>query len=236
MQELNAICTKMVLFFLFPFPHLHTIASRNLFDENPPNQAIMKILFFSDLHGDQITISQIKKQLSKVDYGFGLGDYVTFGSELAKTLDTLNVGTEIYFLPGNHDDVNELKWICQEYDGFHFFHSRYVKIKQLTFAGLGGGIPGLPFAVSEEEARQILKRFVNLENLVLCTHTPPHGTLVDLTGSGNHIGYQSLRDFITEIQPKVVYSGHVHEAEGKTDLIGSTKLVAVGNRGLVITI
>jgi Icc-related predicted phosphoesterase len=72
-----------------------------------------------------------------------------------------------------------------------------------------------------------------LENLVLITHTPPYGTLVDMTWSGVHIGYHSLRDFVIEVQPLAVYSGHVHEAEGKTDSLGSTQLFVVGKDGLV---
>ena len=66
-------------------------------------------MFFSDLHGDQSTISRITQYLRKVDYGFGLGDFVSFGRDLAETLESLKVGKEIYLVPGNHDDVDELK-------------------------------------------------------------------------------------------------------------------------------
>ena len=71
---------------------------------------------------------------------------------------------------------------------------------------------------------------------MLCTRTPPYGTNVDVTWGGSHIGYQSLREFISEVQPQAVYSGHVHEAEGKTDYLGSTELVVVGPQGLIVDI
>lgn len=196
----------------------------------------MKCLFFSDLHGDRQMFSHICSQLQQVEVGFGLGDFVSFGKGLADYLELLDVGTEIYLVPGNHDDANELKSICDENENFHYFHGEQVTLGNKTYAGLGGGIPGLPFELTEEEAQQILRRFCNLEKLVLCTHTPPYGTNVDATLGGKHIGYKSLRDFITEVQPLAVYSGHVHEGEGKIDCLGITKLVVVGPHGLIVDI
>ncbi|MFW9983884.1 MAG: metallophosphoesterase [Candidatus Odinarchaeota archaeon] len=193
----------------------------------------MRILFFSDIHGDHGAISRISQQLPEMDAAFGLGDFASFGRGLEETLEKLDVGTDVYLLPGNHDDADELKLICKEHSHFIYFHGEYVIFESKTFAGLGGGKPGLPFSVSEEKVQQILNRFMSLENLVLVTHTPPYGTAVDMTWSGTHIGYHSLRDFITEVQPLAVYSGHVHEAEGKTDSLGTTQLFLVGPDGLV---
>lgn len=193
----------------------------------------MRILFFSDLHGNQEAISRISQQLPEMDVAFGLGDFASFGRGLNETLEQLDVGTDMYLLPGNHDDANELKLICKERSHFNYFHGEYTVLGSKTFAGLGGGKPGLPFGVSEEKAKQILNRFMSLENLVLVTHTPPYGTEVDRAWSGAHIGYHSLREFVIEVQPLAVYSGHVHEAEGKTDSLGSTQLFVVGQGGLV---
>ncbi|MFX1509516.1 MAG: metallophosphoesterase [Promethearchaeota archaeon] len=196
----------------------------------------MKVLFFSDLHGQSHAISHIRTQLVQVDVGFGLGDFASFGKGLSDILRSLETDTSIYFIPGNHDDADELKWLCREYDSFHYLHGDHIELKGKTFAGLGGGLPGLPFGLTEENVQKILSRFYYLNDLILCTHTPPYGTAVDVTWGGNHIGYQSLRDFVTEVQPLAVYSGHVHEAEGKHDNLGSTKLVAVGAHGFNIDI
>jgi Icc-related predicted phosphoesterase len=193
----------------------------------------MRILFFSDLHGNQGAISRISQQLPEIDAAFGLGDFASFGRGLHETLEQLDVGTDMYLLPGNHDDANILKLICKEHSHFTYLHGEHVVLGTKTFAGLGGGIPGLPFGLSEEKVQQILNRFMALENLVLVTHTPPYGTAVDRAWSGAHIGYHGLRDFITEVQPIAVYSGHVHEAEGKTDSLGATQLFVVGPGGLV---
>jgi Icc-related predicted phosphoesterase len=194
----------------------------------------MKMLFFSDLHGQAQAISRIRTQLTKVEVAFGLGDFASFGRGLDDALEPLDVGIPIYLVPGNHDDADELKWLCQEHDSFHYLHNEFIELDGKTFAGLGGGFPGLPFGLTEEKVQQILSRFYYLNNLILCTHTPPYGTAVDVTWGGNHIGYQSLRDFVEEVQPLAVYSGHVHEAEGKQDIIGSTNLYVVGARGFNI--
>ncbi len=196
----------------------------------------MKSLFFSDLHGDQQAITRIKTLLAKVDVGFGLGDFATFGKGLPETIQPLVSSTEVYFVPGNHDDAEELNWLCEEHEVFHYLHGEHVSLDNKTFAGLGGGLPGLPFGLTEEKLQQVLNRFYYLENLVLCTHTPPFGTNVDVTWGGSHIGYRALRDFVTEVQPLAVYSGHVHEAEGKTDRLGVTELKSVGPNGLIVDI
>ncbi|MFX1317693.1 MAG: metallophosphoesterase [Promethearchaeota archaeon] len=196
----------------------------------------MKVLFFSDLHGDQLAISHIRGQLKQVDVGFGLGDFANFGKGLEDTLEPLASNVELYLVPGNHDDADELRCVCRDFENLHCFHGESIVLGDKTFAGLGGGLPGLPFAVTEEKVTQILSQFYYSENLVLCTHTPPYGTSADLTWGGSHIGYQSLRDFITEVQPLAVYSGHIHEAEGKTDCLGSTELIAVGPQGRIVDI
>jgi Icc-related predicted phosphoesterase len=195
---------------------------------------MMKAFFFSDLHGDQQAIMRIKTQLSEVEVGFGLGDFATFGKGLSETLEPLAEETEVYFIPGNHDDAEELKWLCKEHEVFHYLHGEHVRLDTKTYAGLGGGLPGLPFSLTEEKVQQLLGRFYYLEDLVLCTHTPPYGTNVDMTWGGSHIGYRALRNFVTEVQPVAVYSGHVHEAEGKTDRLGTTVLKVVGPYGLTI--
>ncbi len=197
---------------------------------------MMRALFFSDLHGDKHAITRTRTKLKEVEVGFGLGDYVSFGKGLVEALEPLDVGTEVYFIPGNHDDTEALRWLCQDHEVFHYLHGEYVTLGSKTYAGLGGGQPSLPFGLTDEKVQHMLKRFYYLENLVLCTHTPPFGTNVDLTWGGSHIGYKSLRDFIMEVQPAAIYSGHVHESEGKTDCLGITKLVAVGSRGLIVTI
>jgi Icc-related predicted phosphoesterase len=199
----------------------------------------MQALLFGDLHGDPDAARRLATRLKQVEYGFCLGDIVSFGSGVAEALALLDVGTELYVLPGNHETEDDMRRGCAEHPHFHFFHGQYVTLGTTTFAGLGGGVEarfGMPFELPEEKATSLLRGFSTLPNLVLISHTPPYDTTVDLARGDQHIGARSIRSFILKAKPVAVYSGHVHEAEGKSDSLGSTRLRAVGRLGYTIDI
>jgi len=115
-----------------------------------------------------------------------------FRKGLEDTLESLDIGTELNFVLCNHDAVDELKWICIEHESFFYFHADHVTIGGRIYAGLGGGLPGILFSVTEEKRQQILRQYYFLDNLVLCTHTPPYAMNVDVTLDGSNIGYHRL--------------------------------------------
>jgi Icc-related predicted phosphoesterase len=199
----------------------------------------MKALLFADLHGNLDAIQNIAKLLETADVGFCLGDLASFHKGLEQATNRLDVGTELYLLPGNHEVAHEVNQICQEKSNFHFFHEKSVSLGVYTFAGIGGGVEstwGMPFELSAEAATQILNQYRDLVNLILLTHTPPFGTKVDIAFFGRHIGAHSIRQFIEEVQPIAVYSGHVHEAEGAVDNLGNTLLRSIGKKGYFLNI
>lgn len=62
---------------------------------------------------------------------------------------------------------------------------------------------------------------------VLLSHQPPHGTACDRLRSGEHAGSISLRYFIEESGPLLVFTGHIHESRGE-DRIERTRVVNPG--------
>jgi uncharacterized protein len=70
---------------------------------------------------------------------------------------------------------------------------------------------------------------------VLVTHTPPHGTLCDLTAQKLHVGSRALRRFAERHQPPLILSGHIHESPrisaSYRDHIGRTVVVNPGQFG-----
>lgn len=207
--------------------------------EEPASGGLMRVLLFGDLHGDAEATRRIATQLKWVECGFCLGDIVSFGRGLPQALNLLDVGTELYVLPGNHETEEEMRRGCGEHSTLHYFHGQHVALGTTTFAGLGGGVEarfGMPFELSEDAATGLLKGFSKLPNLVLISHTPPYDTAVDLARGDQHIGARSIRSFVLKVKPAAVYSGHVHEAEGKTDSLGSTPLRAVGRLGYTLEI
>jgi len=58
-------------------------------------------------------------------------------------------------------------------------------------------------------------------------HSPPIYTKLDVAYFGGHVGSPSLRRFIEQNQPSVVFCGHIHEARG-IDYIGDTLVANIG--------
>lgn len=84
-------------------------------------------------------------------------------------------------------------------------------------------------------AKQILSNFKNLD--ILVCHQPPYGYLDETNHSsapkgwkGKHAGSKVILDYIKKYQPKYVFCGHIHEAEGKTK-IEKTEVYNLGVAG-----
>ncbi|MFX1475233.1 MAG: metallophosphoesterase [Promethearchaeota archaeon] len=198
----------------------------------------MQVLVFGDLHADRAATETVAERLKTVDYGFCLGDLSQWGRGLRETAALLDVGTDLYLLPGNHETEKELEQICRDYPSFHLLHGKHIALGETNVAGLGGGREGGigRFLLSDKETAQILAQFRGLPSLVMVTHCPPFETAVDLTWGNKHIGSPPLRQFILDEQPTAVYSGHVHERRGETDKLGTTKLISVGSEGIFLDI
>jgi DNA repair exonuclease SbcCD nuclease subunit len=102
----------------------------------------MRGLFFSDLHRNHHAITHISSQLKTAQIGIRVGDFAGYGKGLEDALEPLAIGTPLYLITGNHDDAEELKWICREYECFHYIHTKYMS--------LGGGVPSLSCGITEE--------------------------------------------------------------------------------------
>jgi Icc-related predicted phosphoesterase len=85
------------------------------------------------------------------------------------------------------------------------------------------------------KAKQILRNFGSID--ILVCHQPPYGFL-DQTNhpsapkewKGKHAGSKVILNYIKEYQPKYVFCGHIHEAEGKIK-IGKTEIYNLGIAG-----
>jgi Icc-related predicted phosphoesterase len=61
-------------------------------------------------------------------------------------------------------------------------------------------------------------------------HAPPHGTPLDRTFMGLHVGSTAVRKFVELRQPDAVICGHIHEARGITTL-GKSTIINCGPAG-----
>ena len=195
----------------------------------------LKILAFTDFHGNQEAYRGAKELIvnEKPDFVIAAGDIINYDAKRAMEFlsDLASAGRPVYFVPGNMDSEELGGWAGAE--NIHALHGRCESLEGRFLIGLGGSPHGpskTAFEYSEEEAARLLEaaaKDCRGGRLILVSHCPPKNTKVDQLASGEHAGSTSVRRFVEKMQPLLVVSGHVHEAQG-TDTIGSTTLVNTG--------
>ncbi|ADG12865.1 metallophosphoesterase [Methanocaldococcus infernus ME] len=184
----------------------------------------MNIYGITDLHGR--FPSRIREMRDKIDVLIVSGDITHFGEglEVIEKLAELSDYMEVLCVPGNCDNL-EVVDLLEEYklnvDG------RVKKIENYNFVGIGGSNEtpfNTPLEFSEEDLYDKGKKLCKgLKNIILITHAPPYGTMLDLVGE-KHVGSKAIRKIIEEENVIFNACGHIHECRG-IDKIGKTIIV-----------
>lgn len=195
----------------------------------------MKILAFTDFHGNQEAYQSAKRLIGneKPDFVLVAGDIINYDANQARKLlaELASPGRAVYFVPGNMDSMELGGWSGT--GNVRGIHGRCESLERVSLIGLGGSPHGpirTVFEYSEEEAARLLETAVKEYRggrLILVSHCPAKNTKIDLVSSGDHVGSVSVRKFVEKTQPVLVVSGHVHEAQG-IDSLGLTTLVNTG--------
>jgi uncharacterized protein len=197
----------------------------------------MKILIFSDIHGDTRALERIVAQ--PADVYISNGDLSNFGKALDRCGAVLApLGERLWVLPGNHETHEETSAFCKQH-GFVDFHRQSRSLGATHWAGLGySNITPFdtPGEYSEEEIASALVPFEGLRPLYLVVHFPPQGTRLDEFAPGKHAGSPTLRKWVERIQPAYLFCGHIHETAGLSDHIGATQCFNVGKQGYALEI
>jgi len=198
----------------------------------------MRILALSDLHnssrGAETALRLAAEQ--KPEVIVIAGDFTNLGSEeyARDILGRLPVLT--LAVPGNMDSGAVGPAIST--GRARNLHLRKEVVDGISFVGLGGWINspslGAPWGVQPEEAERTLSGLMT-EGCVLLTHVPPMGHLDGVPvpevfapgGSKEHIGSPMVLRLVERFQPRLVISGHVHEARG-IETAGATTFVNPG--------
>lgn len=195
----------------------------------------MKILTFSDIHGDLAALERLMEQ--EADHYIAAGDLTSWGRGLEGCGEILaRRAGRVWVLPGNHESEAQIAEFCRRY-GLKEFHGRSFQEDGWRVAGLGYSNPTpfhTPGEYSEEELAQRLHPFAELDPLILICHAPPLNTPLDEIRQGAHAGSRAVREFIDRRQPAWFVCGHIHEAEGAEAALGQTRAVNAGRRGYLI--
>ncbi len=196
----------------------------------------MKVLAVSDFHGSMEASRKTASKAEKThaDVIVVSGDITHFGSvqdarELLLPLVKLQL--PVFFVPGNCDppsltEINMKNARC--------IHGSCETYDNAIFAGVGS-CPITPFYTPFEVTEESIMVLLNQSTmqcrprswLILVSHTPPKNTKLDAAFIGEHVGSSSVRKYIEDKQPDIVFCGHIHEARG-IDHVGNTIVVNPG--------
>lgn len=197
----------------------------------------MKVLIFSDTHGDLRSLERIVAQAA--DVYISAGDLSNFGKGLTHCGEILKpLGERLLVLPGNHETHQQTKEFCHKF-GFVDFHRQLRNIGDSHWAGLGySNITPFktPGEYSETEISAALAAFDGIAQLHLVVHFPPFDTKLDEYAPGQHAGSPALRAWVEKEKPAVLFCGHIHETAGMSDRLASTQCFNVGKSGYTLEV
>ncbi len=197
----------------------------------------MKILIFSDIHGDMRALERVVAQ--PADTYISAGDLSNFGKILEHCGEILKpLGERLLVLPGNHETHEQMRSFCTKY-GFVDFHRQAKKLDGTNWAGLGySNITPFktPGEYTESQIAEALSHFVGMDQLYLVVHFPPRDTKLDQYAEGRHAGSPTLRAWVEHEKPLYLFCGHIHETAGMKDRLGATQCVNVGKEGYSIEV
>ncbi len=196
----------------------------------------MKLLVFSDLHNDFHIAAKLVELSNAVDAVVGAGDFCVARQGLDEIIAPLSAITKpTVVVPGNSESDEELMQACRSWKTARVLHGSRTTIAEISFFGIGGGIPITPFGswsydFSEDEAYDLLSDCPS--GGVLVSHSPPAGVL-DLSSDGRSLGSQAVRETILNKKPNLVVCGHIHGSAGQIDRIGETTVINAGPQGII---
>ncbi len=202
----------------------------------------MRILIFSDIHGDTKALEKLAAQ--PADIYISAGDLSTFSRGLERCGEVLRaLGERCWVIPGNHETAEQNAEFCRKY-GLTDFHRQVKQVAgrdgAVSLAGLGYSnlTPfHTPGEFTEDQIAAELKAFEGVAAPVeLVVHFPPKGTQLDEVMFGRHAGSETLRAWVERVRPRGLYCGHIHECAGRSDRVGATECFNVGKAGYLLEI
>jgi len=195
----------------------------------------MKLLIFSDIHGDAKALERL--MAVDADYYICAGDLANWSRGLDAMGDILKSrGERVYAIPGNHETNDQIEAMCKRF-GLRNLHAARVAVGGFHVAGMGYSNPtpfDTPGEYSEDELAEKLHAFDGLRPMIAICHAPPHGTQLDRITNLRHAGSKAVREFLLREQPRYFFCGHIHEAAGVAEKLGNTSAMNVGKKGYLL--
>ncbi len=202
----------------------------------PKTKKKFKILAASDVHGDQATIKKLAEKAKKEDV-----DLVVLAGDLTGFVESKNIlkpfvdkGEKVVFVPGNWDTAEAAEVLAKMYK-VKDIGKHYVKYEDVGIFGIGSADWQLDLDDHKtfKKLEKDFNKIKDLEKKIMVSHLHAAKTKAEFTGIP---GSEELRKAIEKFQPDLFIAGHIHEAEGLSEKIGKTKVIAAGRKGKIIEI
>ncbi|MBS3090005.1 metallophosphoesterase family protein [Candidatus Pacearchaeota archaeon] len=198
----------------------------------------LKILAASDIEGDSKLARKLaeKAEREKVDLVVLCGDLTGYVETKNLIKPFKDKKKKVLIIPGNHDSFATVDFLAAMY-GVSNIHGYSVQYEHVGFFGAGGAAntPFFPGAVTEEEIFETLKKahagLKGIEKKIMVTHMHPAGSLSEFSGVE---GSKAISKAIKQFKPDILLHGHIHEASGFEQKIGTTRVINVGREGQII--
>ena len=200
-------------------------------------QKKLRILAASDIHGDSKQVKALAKKAEKEKV-----DLVVLCGDIAGWVETKDIikpfkdkNKRVLIIPGNHDSFATTDFLANLY-GIKNIHGYSTIYKDVGFFGAGGADLG-PGLISEKELLKTLEKahsgLKGIEKKIMVTHMHPSPSISEFSGIK---GSDSITKAIKKFKPDILLHGHIHEASGIEEKIGSTRVINVGREGKIIEI
>ena len=191
----------------------------------------MKLLAFSDVHCDQGAVESLVAQAADADVVAGVGDFASVHEGLEQTLAPLReIEAPLLLVPGNNETEHALRAAVAGGDGVPVLHGEARVVGELSFFGIGAGIPTTPwdwsFDLTDEEAAERLNALP--DGAVLLSHSPPKGHV------DKGLGSVAVLEAAERAQARADLCGPIHEEWTKESRIGGTLVRNLGPDGFVL--
>src|SRR3989344_5970866 len=186
-----------------------------------------RILAVADTHGDSKLVKRLAEKAEKegVDLVILCGDITgwTETRDIIQPFKDKNLRTLI--LPGNWESFATVDFLANFY-GVKNIHGYSAIYENIGFFGAGGAIGPGPGSTSEKEIFKSLERahsgLKGIEKKIMLTHSHPANSKSEFSGVP---GSESIARAIKKFKPDILLHGHIHEASGADEIVGTTRII-----------